>query len=933
MTAQFADTASRMTNQLDRASNQMTSHLEDASTRLFDNLEQSNTMMSERLDRTVAERLDKAGNTIFGQIDATARDLGQRLDLATNFLERVNGEISGNLETTSSGFSKVLDSASTTIIADLNRASAAFSDGLNEISMQVMGRIEQQTGLVAERLDQATRGLDSTAETTANQIAEHVDTVSGQIETASHNLTSRLVSQANQVAKDIGSAASLSANLVAERLGEAATDIENAGTSIANLLIERTAQTAASIDQGAKNAAGLVAGEVGRASSEIQSAMAKTAEIISGRAVEASEEIDKAARSASDLLSGRIDKAARDIETSASTSANILVGRVDKIAKDFESSAAGAAGAVIGRLEKTSRELDLATSSTGKELEDASEKFAKHVESANAFLASQLGTTASSLDDKLECVSLQLTGWLETTGARISERLEDVSGVIEKSNVDMDRILHNREDMLGSLVTSLGEKAQDVDGMMRNYMAVIEESLASAEARSKEVGRLMSSQYSVVADSFEQELRKLEQVSGGQVADAAYALRKQHDRTIATMNQMLAETATGFQQTARDMRITAQQVVKDVEFVRSELKRAILDLPDETRANVRAIRRVVVDQKTALNTLTDQTGSLGIPAPPQRFASLGGREDSSRQTEDAKFAFLKARTSGLTNPEEPPVKPIMARFGQPAGNGGSSPEIKHTAAAAANDSPARITAQQVVKDVEFVRSELKRAILDLPDDNIGAMRRVVAGKKTALNSLTDVMRRHFASLGREDSSRQTEDAKFAAIKPRRSGLTNPEEPPVKPIMARLDQPTGNGGSSSEIKRTAAAAAKDSPARSNILRETETLVHAAARDLVKVIEGILPTDLERRYTDGETGVYILNLHEYFGRRFESAVRQRYRDELLVRVRVESYLRRFERLLDTVSDAPSGDQLADSCLSSESASFISPWRKSLVGLNKV
>jgi hypothetical protein len=38
-------------------------------------------------------------------------------------------------------------------------------------------------------------------------------------------------------------------------------------------------------------------------------------------------------------------------------------------------------------------------------------------------------------------------------------------------------------------------------------------------------------------------------------------LREQHDRTIATMNQMLAEAAGGFQQTAQDMRVTAQQVV------------------------------------------------------------------------------------------------------------------------------------------------------------------------------------------------------------------------------------------------------------------------------------------------------------------------------------------------------------------------------------
>lgn len=74
---------------------------------------------------------------------------------------------------------------------------------------------------------------------------------------------------------------------------------------------------------------------------------------------------------------------------------------------------------------------------------------------------------------------MQLTGRLETTGTRITERLEDVSGLVEKTidrfNVDMDRMLHSREDMLSGLVASLGKKAQEVDTMMRNYMGMIED--------------------------------------------------------------------------------------------------------------------------------------------------------------------------------------------------------------------------------------------------------------------------------------------------------------------------------------------------------------------------------------------------------------------------------------------------------------------------
>src|SRR4029079_11624606 len=121
------------------------------------------------------------------------------------------------------------------------------------------------------------------------------------------------------------------------------------------------------------------------------------------------------------------------------------------------------------------------------------------------------------------------------------------------------------------------------------------------------------------AATIEDEIRRLEASSDSQIAQAAQILRAQHERAIATMNEMLAASAGGFQQTAQDMRVTAQQVVKDIEAARSELKRAIFDLPDETRANADAMRRVVADQISALNALADvvkrQSSSLDVSGP------------------------------------------------------------------------------------------------------------------------------------------------------------------------------------------------------------------------------------------------------------------------------------------------------------------------------
>src|SRR5262249_16632359 len=124
---------------------------------------------------------------------------------------------------------------------------------------------------------------------------------------------------------------------------------------------------------------------------------------------------------------------------------------------------------------------------------------------------------------------------------------------------------------------------------------------------------------SQLATSLEKEIRRLESSSDSQISNTARVMREQHERAMSTMNQVMTETASGFQQTAQDMRVTAQQVVKDIEFARNELTRAIFELPEETRANANAMRQVVADQISALNALADvvkrQSAGLDVSGP------------------------------------------------------------------------------------------------------------------------------------------------------------------------------------------------------------------------------------------------------------------------------------------------------------------------------
>jgi hypothetical protein len=104
----------------------------------------------------------------------------------------------------------------------------------------------------------------------------------------------------------------------------------------------------------------------------------------------------------------------------------------------------------------------------------------------------------------------------------------------------------------------------------------------------------------------------------------------------------------------------------------------------------------------------------------------------------------------------------------------------------------------------------------------------------------------------------------------------------------------------------------------VAREIDTLtqkLNDAARDIIEELDG-LPADLERRFSKNEKDVYIESLHEARGRKLVKALTKRYLEEKSIRTRVDSYIRLFERLLDSVAEAPKGNQMVEACLASHS-----------------
>jgi hypothetical protein len=292
------------------------------------------------------------------------------------------------------------------------------------------------------------------------------------------------------------------------------------------------------------------------------------------------------------------------------------------------------------------------------------------------------------------------------------------------------------------------------------------------------------------------------------VNQAARVLREQHERALAAMNEMLSSTASDFQQTAQDMRITAQQVVRDIDSARNDLKRAVVDLPEETRNNADAMRKVVADQIAALSALSDavrrQSGAVDFSGP----------------------GYIAPRGSG-------PGKSEGAPFSAPlSGTAGAQKQ-----------------------------NEERTATIE------GTMAQIAASVEALSNEKPSPRRQSGASVAEQ---RQPEPRK-------------PVE--VSPLAAR-----------------------------EIAAFSEKLSDAAG-EVVEAIENGLPRDLEKRFLAGETEIFLKRLAEQRSKRYTASLAKRYGAEQQLRSRINTYIRIFEKLLDTLNDVPGGAATIDDVIASE------------------
>jgi hypothetical protein len=255
-------------------------------------------------------------------------------------------------------------------------------------------------------------------------------------------------------------------------------------------------------------------------------------------------------------------------------------------------------------------------------------------------LSNKSGATTSKVEQHLGTFNtvtakvLRDLNELSTQFATQGRSLAEAVQLLDMSNRRSEETVGSRQATIETLVTTLDARSDDFEQRLARFSGLLDESLDAATTRTREIA-------SLIAETSNDSVRTIEQ----QYDLVRSQAEEERKRTSETFNAIYEETSTEaqamFNQSAerfttimQGMKQMAAEMQQELETTRTELRRGVLELPQETAESASQMRRVIVDQIEALaelNRIVARHGRALDAAEPVRreaeaaYATGGGR--------------------------------------------------------------------------------------------------------------------------------------------------------------------------------------------------------------------------------------------------------------------------------------------------------------------
>jgi hypothetical protein len=737
----------------------------------------------------LSDELDQRTTGLLGGLDKRAQFINAKVEERTlefnQGFEQRAATLLGGMDHRAKSVTTALEQQSTDLKEDFDRRSADLINGLDQRAAALTGALDERSGRMIRGLDERSTGLLIGLDQRANSLAGAIDERSGKIIRGVDDKTGAFINNLDQ-------RAALLTNVVEEKSKALIAEIS-----------AQTQMTGDAIDRKAERLSQILTERAAAINSTLGTGLLDTQRNLEIRTGELNRVLSERARELNEILENQ----AKPVVEAITTRGNDVSVRLGALHKTVATDIVELLSQLGGTSEALQKLLDVAGTrmSTMQETITAQARdLTQTVDKANRDVG-QSAQIAQTAQQKMDSTA----GGLITTISSIAERFEEqglmlqhATRLIDAAQANFSTTLEDKQEALHKLASGLVERTETIERTMNAFGEMMRKTLDEVTEKSRGVGSIVSTEVGAAIDQANMRFAKSVEV----------------------------------------MRQAASDVQRDLESTREQLRRGVLELPDETRESAESMRQVVSEQISALRELSEivaRSSKALEPIPlPTRGQSGGGQPSGG----GFGGGFGRSRTAAA--PEQ-----VVTALPQPQQIRRMEPQEARVVAAATSPRPARVEpAARSEQPSPAPRGSTVRS----------AARQPVEAETAAQGGwVGDLMRR---------ASREEEF----------------------PASAPASAMSGAGE-----QRQAAA----QPQRT--ANQVVDSLNSLSMDIARAIDHDAFIDLWNRYQRGESNVFTRRLYTLQGEQTFEEISAKYAREPEFRAAVDRYIADFEKLLSDVS----------------------------------
>ncbi|MBI4274517.1 MAG: hypothetical protein HY659_07435 [Rhizobiales bacterium] len=574
--------------------------------------------------KEVVSALDKRINDVTGTINARSAKLVETIDLKAAEIDNTLGlramEVANNLDSRIGRFEELLVGRAQEVTSQIEVRTRAAADALN-------ARMEQLAEAIRTNAGDAERALTALSQG-----------VSGQLQSSADDVERKLLGVSDQVARNFVGKADEISTAVNQRAEEMTRILDTSSSTLLSALSDKSRDFTGQINRATEEAVH----SIGAHGFEFTNTMLNNSH-------ELSRMINQAGESASEKVNATLKSLEEQLKTAIEQSRESASAAVTEISQT-QATLRSDATSLFDRLREANillQEVLTGTHENMRELENTmvtrvGEFVAtmKDITERSGIATDQVSTHINAFNSATSKV-LEDLGQLAVQFDSHGRTLVQAVDMIDKSNKQTEGSVNERREMFEGLAITLDTRTGDLEERLRRFSELLDRSLESAEGRARDIARVIADSSVGGVQTIAQQFEAVRSASEEERRRTSEAMRNIYEQATGDTHTLLRQTTERFAEVLLGMKQMANDMQNELDATRTELRRGILELPQETAESAAQMRRVIVEQIEALaelNRIVVRHGR-GLDSEPMRrpmreeplaLATVGGRPVGSR---------------------------------------------------------------------------------------------------------------------------------------------------------------------------------------------------------------------------------------------------------------------------------------------------------------